>query len=149
MLPTLIRRSIFARSPAAVSVPASAAHEIPYYLRNRFRAKKLWPPDFGTLTPKEQFRLERKYRRRSKLKYTSEKWIRWVTIFQMWMILGESRMSRVGGMMLIQDIGVTGYAVLFFDWNMKNEPFGAVCLFREKVSLLIVTIGPQMVLGTL
>ena len=57
---------------------------------NPYRAQKVWPPDFSKLRPKQQFRLERKYRRRSKLKYIRPGWIKgvtlatWGTIAGMW-----------------------------------------------------------------
>ncbi|CAZ79871.1 unnamed protein product [Tuber melanosporum] len=34
-----------------------------------YKAKKPWPPDFSLLSQKHQFRLERRYRRRMKLKF--------------------------------------------------------------------------------
>ncbi|PWW74695.1 hypothetical protein C7212DRAFT_327685 [Tuber magnatum] len=34
-----------------------------------YKAKKPWPPDFSLLSRKHQFRLERRYRRRAKLKF--------------------------------------------------------------------------------
>jgi hypothetical protein len=36
--------------------------------------KRTWPPDMTKLSPKHQFRLERKYRRRAALKYARPKW---------------------------------------------------------------------------
>lgn len=63
---------------------------------NRFKAQKVWPPDFTKLNPKQQFRFERRYRRRTKLKYTRPGWIKgvkltsWVActcmavLFQLW-----------------------------------------------------------------
>ncbi|RPB25870.1 hypothetical protein L211DRAFT_782514 [Terfezia boudieri ATCC MYA-4762] len=34
-----------------------------------FKARKPWPPDFSKLTPKHKFSLERRFRRRMKLKF--------------------------------------------------------------------------------
>ena len=47
---------------------------------NPFKAKKEWPPDFTKLHPKHQFRFEKRYRRRAKLRYQNPKWVRGVKI---------------------------------------------------------------------
>ena len=47
---------------------------------NPFRAKKEWPPDFSKLHPKHQFRFEKRYRRRAKLRYLPPNWVRGVKI---------------------------------------------------------------------
>lgn len=39
------------------------------FARNPYKAKRTWPPDFDKLSDKHQFRLERRYKRRSKLKW--------------------------------------------------------------------------------
>lgn len=50
------------------------------FARNRFLRRKQWPPNFTTLTEKQQFRFERKFKRRIKMKAVSETWNRRVTI---------------------------------------------------------------------
>ena len=47
---------------------------------NPYKAQKQWPPDFSKLHPKHQFRFERKYRRRSKLKWARPKWVKGVKL---------------------------------------------------------------------
>jgi hypothetical protein len=48
---------------------------IPSILKsNPFKAQKIWPPDFTQMNPRQQFRLERRYRRRAKLKYMRPRW---------------------------------------------------------------------------
>lgn len=54
---------------------------------NPYRAKRTWPPDFSQLSSKHQFRLERRYRRRSKLKYTRPRWNAGVKLAQWGAIL--------------------------------------------------------------
>ena len=49
---------------------------------NPHRAQKTWPPDFTKMHPKHQFRLERKYRRRSKLKFARPRWVKGVKLAQ-------------------------------------------------------------------
>jgi hypothetical protein len=51
-----------------------------------FKARRPWPPDFSLLTQKEQFRLERKYRRRAKLKWARPRLQKAVKIAQ-WSII--------------------------------------------------------------
>jgi hypothetical protein len=50
------------------------------HVRNRFPAKKKWPPNLHELTDKQNFRFERKYKRRIKLKAIRPEWNRKVTV---------------------------------------------------------------------
>ncbi|ESZ95761.1 hypothetical protein SBOR_3868 [Sclerotinia borealis F-4128] len=70
---------------------------------NPYQAKRLWPPDFTKLSQKHQFRLERRYKRRSKLKWARPGWTKGVKVAQF---------SSV--------IFVIVYGVLFADWNRDN-----------------------------
>ena len=47
---------------------------------NPYKARKQWPPDFSKLHPRYQFRLERRYRRRAKLRYSRPGWVRGVKL---------------------------------------------------------------------
>ena len=49
---------------------------------NPYRARTQWPPDFSTLPRTQQFNFEKRFRRRAKLKYQNENWIRGVKIIQ-------------------------------------------------------------------
>jgi len=63
--------SLFRRAP---QVPANPIR-FPYtWETNPYRCKRIWPPDFTKLSPKHQFRLERRYRRRQKLKWARPTW---------------------------------------------------------------------------
>ncbi|KAF1948413.1 hypothetical protein CC80DRAFT_387148, partial [Byssothecium circinans] len=57
------------------------------FARNRFRAKKHWPPNLRALTEKQQFRFERKFKRRLRLKSIKPQWQRWTKIVQ-WNLIG-------------------------------------------------------------
>ncbi|EER23550.1 hypothetical protein CPC735_049200 [Coccidioides posadasii C735 delta SOWgp] len=52
-----------------------------------YKAKRTWPPDVSKLSPKQQFRLERKYRRRAKLKWARPTWKKWTKLVQ-WTLIG-------------------------------------------------------------
>ena len=52
----------------------------PPFLTNPYKAQKEWPPDFTKLHTKYQFHLERKYRRRAKLRYARPRWTKAVKI---------------------------------------------------------------------
>jgi hypothetical protein len=52
------------------------------FARNRFRMRKEWPPKFTALTEKQQFRFERKFKRRIKMKAMRPQWNKWVKIVQ-------------------------------------------------------------------
>ncbi|KIN02653.1 hypothetical protein OIDMADRAFT_119119 [Oidiodendron maius Zn] len=100
MLPTLARRT--------------AQQGIPYVLTNPYRAKRLWPPDFAKLPPKHQFRLERRYKRRAKLKFARPRWTKAVRLAQLSSI-----------------VFVAVYGVLFMEWNLDTsengeQPFSGV-----------------------
>ncbi|KAI9666953.1 MAG: hypothetical protein M1831_001458 [Alyxoria varia] len=47
-----------------------------------FKAKRPWPPDVSQLSPKDQFKLERKYKRRSALKWARPRWMKATKIAQ-------------------------------------------------------------------
>ncbi|EPS33444.1 hypothetical protein PDE_08406 [Penicillium oxalicum 114-2] len=74
-----------------------------------YKPKRQWPPDMSKLSPKHQFRLERKYRRRAALKYARPKFIKTVTLAQ-WVVIGF----------------VVVYAVLFMNWDTKDTPFDGI-----------------------
>ncbi|KAH7064933.1 hypothetical protein B0J12DRAFT_18898 [Macrophomina phaseolina] len=95
MLRTLARRA--AEPPR----PAFDIHNNPY------KAKRLWPPDFSKLPPKHQFRLERKYRRRSQLKWARPRWNKFVKLAQ-WATISF----------------VVVYGVLFMDWRDEVQAKG-------------------------
>ncbi|KAK4691131.1 hypothetical protein P7C71_g5804, partial [Lecanoromycetidae sp. Uapishka_2] len=58
----------------------AVASSRPSIQSNPYKAQKQWPPDFSKLHPKHQFRLERKYRRRSKLKWARPRWTKAVKL---------------------------------------------------------------------
>ncbi|OBT58368.1 hypothetical protein VE04_01441 [Pseudogymnoascus sp. 24MN13] len=97
-----------------------------YIDTNVYKAKRLWPPDFSKLSTKHQFRLERRYRRRSKLKWARPKWTKAVKIAQLGSI-----------------VFVTVYGVLFADWKQENEPFQAVRNKFREMTGSIWTTNPE------
>ena len=44
------------------------------YFNNPYKAHVPWPPNFSKLNAQQQFRLEKKYRRRAKNKWTRPRW---------------------------------------------------------------------------
>ncbi|KAJ5983743.1 hypothetical protein N7481_005842 [Penicillium waksmanii] len=82
----------------------SPSNDDAYY--SPHKPKRQWPPDMSKLSPKHQFRLERKYRRRAALKYARPKFIKTVTLVQ-WGVIGF----------------VVIYAVLFMNWDTRDTPF--------------------------
>ena len=69
--------------PAADYVPA----QFNVY-NNPYRARKKWPPNFKILHPKHQFRYEKTYRRRMKLKYARPRWTKATKLVQWGLIYG-------------------------------------------------------------
>ncbi len=75
---TALFNSLFRHAP-----PISTPNPFPYtHANNPYSAKKPWPPDFTHLSSKHQFRLERRYRRRTKLKWARPGWKKAVTLVQ-------------------------------------------------------------------
>lgn len=52
------------------------------FARNRFHVRKKWPPNLRQLTEHQQFRFERKFKRRIRLKAIRPQWNKWVKITQ-------------------------------------------------------------------
>ncbi|KAI1495396.1 hypothetical protein F5X96DRAFT_7455 [Biscogniauxia mediterranea] len=77
--------------------------------------RKVWPPDMARLHPRDQFRLERKYKRRLRLAAARPRWDRAV------------RMAQLVG---VSAVGV--YCFFFMKWEnevkpvqgVKNSPWG-------------------------
>lgn len=67
-----IRRDRMLKAGLSLAKDASSMSSIAE--PNPFKPQKQWPPDFSQLNEKQQFRFERKYRRRAKLKYTRPGW---------------------------------------------------------------------------
>jgi hypothetical protein len=87
-------------------------HEPFDFARNPHRAKKSWPPDFSQLSSKEQFRFEKKFRRRNKLAWARPRWMKFTKLVQ-WGLIGS----------------FTTYSILFYDWERPEgapEPFSPV-----------------------
>ena len=61
---------------------------------NPYKTRKVWPPNFQELSPQQQLRFEKKYKRRVYLAHHSEKWDKGVRIFRFVMISGRYK-SRV------------------------------------------------------
>jgi hypothetical protein len=70
------------------------------FANNRFPAHTAWPPAFNDLTPKERFNLEKRFRRRSKLKWARPRWNRNLLLIQ-WVSI----------------VGVVWYGAFYMDWS--------------------------------
>ncbi|KAF2224791.1 hypothetical protein BDZ85DRAFT_84492 [Elsinoe ampelina] len=76
---------------------------------NPYKAKRTWPPDFEKLSQKHQFQLERRYRRRTKLKWARPGWTKFTKLAQ-W---GTISFTLV-------------YAVLFLNWGGNAVAFDRI-----------------------
>ena len=90
MFPTLIRRL------------AAGAKPKPEVLVNPYKAKKVWPPDFTKLSPQEQFRFEKRYKKRIHLMGTRSRWIKFTKIAQV--ICLTCRFDVCGSALPISDL---------------------------------------------
>ncbi|KAI3338343.1 hypothetical protein F4824DRAFT_458884 [Ustulina deusta] len=118
MVPTVLRR-LGARPPIAPkfrNAPRTPPAEL--YADSPYKPKKVWPPDFSKLSEKEQFKFERRYKRRLKLASARPRWDKLV------------RLAQLGSVTF-----VLVYAVFFIDWNTKNQPVeGIRSRFRGALS---------------
>lgn len=98
---------------------------------SRYKPKKIWPPDFSKLSQKEQFRFEKRYKRRVKLATARPRWDKYVRLVQLGAVTSESDLSMFGlyRKSSADDNFITGvliYSVLFMEWNTENQPFQGV-----------------------
>ncbi|KAL1882340.1 hypothetical protein VTK73DRAFT_1899 [Phialemonium thermophilum] len=94
MLGTLVRRS---------AERATRRLEIPY---NPYKTKKVWPPDFSKLSPQEQLRFEKRFKRRVQLATARPRWNKMIKLIQ-----------------LFSTTSIVVYCVLFMDWKTDHQPF--------------------------
>jgi hypothetical protein len=117
MFSTLIRRG------------AEAPKPLFNFDANPYKAKRIWPPDFSKLSLKHQFRLERRYKRRAKLKWARPRWTKGVKLAQWGSgICMSGSGPGVWKWWLTIDIVVLTYGVLFMDWGREDTPFRGVSL---------------------
>ncbi|KAI0102432.1 hypothetical protein GGR51DRAFT_562605 [Nemania sp. FL0031] len=107
MFPTLVRRLVTSQPivPLKLRKATRAAPSAVY----RYKPKKVWPPDFSKLTQKEQFRFEKRYKRRVKLATARPRWDKFV------------RLAQLGSVTF-----VLVYSLLFMDWQTEKQPFEGV-----------------------
>lgn len=95
---------------------------------NPYTAQKIWPPDFTKMHPKHQFRLERRYRRRAKLKWARPRWVKATKLAQ-WGICSGKQSTGSGRPLPCTDrspVAVVVYGVLWMDWGTVETPFPSV-----------------------
>lgn len=56
---------------------------------NPYKTRKVWPPNFAQLSPQQQLRFEKKYKRRIYLASHSPKWNKTARLLQFVMITGS------------------------------------------------------------
>jgi hypothetical protein len=81
--------SLYSFTPTMSSSNSNSGPQPFNFLTNPYKAQRTWPPDFARMDPKNQFRLERKYRRRSKLAYARPRWTKGVKLAQYTSVMGQ------------------------------------------------------------
>ncbi|KAL7624575.1 hypothetical protein AAE478_006142 [Parahypoxylon ruwenzoriense] len=109
MFPTLVRRMAGESLPLRLRSAAATARRLPAGVDSQYKLKKVWPPDFSKLSEKEQFRFERRYKRRVKLAMARPRWDKFVKLAQLFTLTS-----------------VLVYAILFMEPNTENKPFQAL-----------------------
>ncbi|KAI0884577.1 uncharacterized protein GGS22DRAFT_144272 [Annulohypoxylon maeteangense] len=107
MFPTLVRRTAEKATSSLLRNTASTA--LKSASTGPYKLKKVWPPDFTKLSEKDQFRFERRYKRRLKLATVRPRWDKFIKLAQ-----------------LFSMISVLIYTVLFMDWEQENNPFQGI-----------------------
>ncbi|CAK7272212.1 hypothetical protein SEPCBS57363_005018 [Sporothrix epigloea] len=77
--------------------------------RQGYKNKKVWPPDFSRMTPQEQLRLEKRFKRRIALASARPRWVKFIKLSQLFTITF-----------------VVIYCVLFMKWEYGPQPFDGV-----------------------
>ncbi|OQO12974.1 hypothetical protein B0A48_02438 [Cryoendolithus antarcticus] len=76
------------KAPLTTQPTPSLSPTFPYtWQSNPYTSKRTWPPHFDSLSPKHRFSLERRYRRRAKLKWARPTWTKGVKLAQWGSIL--------------------------------------------------------------
>ncbi|KAI0182092.1 hypothetical protein GGR52DRAFT_527393 [Hypoxylon sp. FL1284] len=121
MFATLARRSAERHAPTifrnATATPPPEAYVNPY------KPKKVWPPDFSKLSEKEQFRFERRYKRRLILATARPRWDKVVRLAQLFSVTS-----------------VLIYSTLFMEWPTEKQPFQGI---RDKFWGMFGASSPQ------
>jgi len=116
MLPTLLRRAAAQGPRSQLDLPNVA-----------FKLKKVWPPDFTKLSPQEQLRLEKKYKRRAQLATARPTWNKTIKLAQLFAITCACPMLRTG--IVSRDswadwlLVVVVYGVFFMETKDEHNPF--------------------------
>ena len=119
MLRTLVRHAA-AEPYKAPRIPSISTSTFPYtWETNPYSCKRTWPPDFTKLSQKHQFRLERRYRRRAKLKWARPTWTKAVKLAQ-W---GSILFVAVYGILFMEtgDEGETPFSGVSWHWGILKE----------------------------
>ncbi|KAJ2904950.1 hypothetical protein MKZ38_006815 [Zalerion maritima] len=97
----------------------------PYLIYNRYKARKVWPPDVTQLSVQEQLRWEKKYKRRILKATECADWKRWIRFTQ-----------------FVSIPAVVIYILLFAKFDEEVIPFYPVR--KEVYSWFGVDIGPEL-----
>lgn len=79
MFSTLVRRA------AQGTKPRSSAEYI-RKIRELYPPKKVWPPDFKRLSPQEQLKFEKKFKRRLAIRAERPRWIKFIKLVQLFTV---------------------------------------------------------------
>lgn len=119
---------------------AATSHQPTY----KYKLKKVWPPDIKNMTPQQQLRFEKKYKRRLKLATARPRWDKFVRLAQLFTTtcetpcpaLSDSRVY-VGLYWLMPAPVIAGYVVLGMSWDDVPNPFEPVSLTLLSLRRLI------------
>lgn len=115
------------------------------FARNPYKSKRTWPPDFTKLSQKHQFRLERRYRRRAKLKWARPTWTKFVKLSTWATISCMYHLSLCDKGILTLCSVVVVYGLLFMDIE-EGTVFGTVCRFSNIFCQLVLTLSDPRLL---
>ncbi|KAK4141996.1 uncharacterized protein C8A04DRAFT_13629 [Dichotomopilus funicola] len=133
MFPTLSRRLALTRRLAqavesaaevpttATASPAAPAHPV-------YRLRKKWPPDFSTMSPQQQFRFEKKFKRRITDARATPRFDMALRLFQVVITAGMFGCPCVElnlDLLTCFSVFLT-WGTLFLDYGTLPHPFGPV-----------------------
>lgn len=72
--------------------------------QQKYKNKKVWPPDFTRLSPQEQLRFEKRFKRRVALASARPRWVKFIKLVQLFSVTCKSTLRSSGPVQCHKDM---------------------------------------------